>query len=230
VDKLQQIRLIWKPLVFLLCLAPAIHIVTDLLAITGSLGANPVEAMQDRFGIWGLRFILLTLAVTPLRRLTGWNWLQRFRRMLGLFVFFYVLMHFLVWLMLDRGLYFSGFDVVGPAVLEDLTQRTFITLGFAALLLLIAMALTSTATMRRRMGRRWQQLHYSVYAVGILGVWHYWWQVKNDTRDPKIYAAIVTILLILRIYWRWQKSRETAARKNRGDGHRPGSQAVSVTR
>jgi len=210
VTTLQQIRLLWKPLVFLLCLAPALLVITDLLSISGDLGANPVEAMQDRFGIWGMRYIMLTLAVTPLRKLTGWNWLAQFRRMLGLFAFAYVLLHFLVWLMLDRGLYFSGFADVLPAVVEDISKRTFITLGFAALLLLTAMAATSTAGMRRRMGRRWQELHYSVYAVGILAVWHYWWQVKNDTRDPTIYAAILVVLLGLRIYWHWRKQQRRA--------------------
>lgn len=210
-DTLRQIRLIWKPLLFLLCLAPALLVVTDLLEITGTLGANPVEAMLDRFGNWAIRFIMLTLAVTPLRHLTGRNWLTRFRRMLGLFAFFYVLLHFLVWLMLDRGLYFSPLAEVLPAVLEDLTERTFITLGFAALLLLTAMAVTSTDGMRRRLRRRWQQLHYSVYAVGVLGVWHYWWQVKKDTSDAKIYAAILFVLLGLRIYRAWH--RKHSARK-----------------
>jgi sulfoxide reductase heme-binding subunit YedZ len=210
VDTLQQIRLLWKPLVFLLCLTPALLVITDLLSISGDLGANPVEAMQDRFGIWGMRCIMLALAVTPLRKLTGWNWLAQFRRMLGLFAFAYVLLHFLVWLMLDRGLYFSGFADVLPAVVEDISKRTFITLGFAALLLLTAMAATSTARMRRRLGRRWQKLHYSVYAVGILAVWHYWWQVKNDTRDPAIYAAILVVLLGLRVYWRWRKRQRRA--------------------
>jgi len=210
-DTLRQIRLLWKPLLFLLCLTPALLVITDLLGITGSLGANPVEAMQDRFGIWGMRCIMLTLAVTPLRRLTGWNWLTRFRRMLGLFAFAYVLLHFLVWLMLDRGLYFSAFAEVFPTVVEDISERTFITLGFAALLLLTAMAATSTAGMRRRLGRGWQKLHYSVYAVGTLAVWHYWWQVKNDTRDPKIYAAILLVLLGIRLYWYWRKRRLRAA-------------------
>jgi len=143
---------------------------------------------------------MITLTVTPLRRLTGWNWLSRFRRPLGLFTFFYGLMHFLTWLILDQGLLLS-------AILEDLTERPFITIGFAALLLLIAMAATSTAGMRRRLGRRWDKLHYSAYAVGILGVWHYWWQVKKDTNDAWIYAVILAVLLGYRIYWQ---------RKNRG--------------
>jgi sulfoxide reductase heme-binding subunit YedZ len=200
VNTLQQVRFVWKPIVFLLCLVPAAFVVGDALEITGQLSANPIEDIQDRFGNWAIRFIMITLAVTPLRRLTGWNWLSRFRRPLGLFTFFYALMHFLTWLILDQGLLLS-------AILEDLTERPFITIGFAALLLLIAMAATSTAGMRRRLGRRWDKLHYSAYAVGILGVWHYWWQVKKDTSDAWIYAVILAVLLGLRVYWQ---------RKNRG--------------
>ena len=174
--------------------------------ITGQLSANPVEDILDRFGNWGLRFTLVALAVTPLRRITGWNWLARFRRMLGLYAFFYVLMHFLTWLLLDRAL------AVDPAfqwatVWEDITERPFITLGFAALVLLTAMAMTSTSGIRRRMRKNWDRLHYSVYAVGILGVWHYWWQVKQDIREPLIYAAILAVLLGLRVYWKYRRSR-----------------------
>ena len=191
-DTLTQIRLIWKPLVFLACLAPFAHLAGDTFEITGRLGANPVEEILDRFGNWGLRFVMLTLAITPLRRVTGWNWLQRFRRMLGLFTFFYVALHFLVWLVLDQGLLMS-------AILEDVAKRPFITIGVAALLLLIALAATSTNGMRRRLGRRWQALHNSVYLIAILGVWHYWWQVKLDTFEPMIYAVILAILLGARI-------------------------------
>jgi len=198
VNTLQQVRFIWKPIVFVLCLAPAALVVGDALGITGQLSANPIEEIQDRFGNWAIRFIMITLAVTPLRRITGWNWLLRFRRPLGLFTFFYALMHFLTWLILDQGLLLS-------AILKDLTERPFITIGFAALLLLIAMAATSTAGMRRRMGRRWDKLHCSAYAVGVLGVWHYWWQVKKDTSDAWIYAVILAILLGLRVYWKRDK-------------------------
>ena len=187
-DTLKQIRLIWKPLVFAACLLPFALVVGDAFEITGRLGANPIEEIMDRFGNWSLRFILITLAVTPLRRITGWNWLTRFRRMLGLFTFFYVLMHFLTWLILDQGLLMS-------AILEDLVKRPFITIGFAAFLLLLALAVTSTNAMRRRLGRRWQQLHNLVYVIGILGVWHYWWQVKKDITEPLIYAAILAVLL-----------------------------------
>jgi sulfoxide reductase heme-binding subunit YedZ len=203
VNTLQKVRFVGKPLVFLLCLLPAALVVGDAFGITGQLSANPVEDILDRFGNWAIRLIMITLAVTPLRQITGWNWLTRFRRMLGLFTFFYALMHFLTWLLLDRGL------AVDPAfewsaIFEDLTERPFITIGFAALLLLTAMAVTSTNGMRQRMRRAWDKLHYSVYAVGVLGVWHYWWQVKKDTSDAWIYAVILAALLGYRI---WKKAR-----------------------
>jgi sulfoxide reductase heme-binding subunit YedZ len=191
-NRLQQIRLIWKPLVFLTCLLPFLLVVTDAFEITGRLGANPIEEIMDRFGNWSLRFILITLAVTPLRRLTGWNWLARFRRMLGLLTFFYVLMHFLTWLVLDQGLLMS-------AVIEDIAERPFITIGFTAFLLLTTLAATSTNGIRRRMGRRWQTLHNAAYLIGILGVWHYWWQVKKDITEPLIYALILALLLGYRL-------------------------------
>lgn len=194
-DTLTQIRFVWKPAVFVLCLLPVLLLLGDTFEITGSLGANPVEEIQDRLGNWGLRFIMIALAVTPLRRLTGWNWLLRFRRMLGLFAFFYTFLHFLVWLILDQGVLWS-------AIVEDIAKRPFITIGFAALLILAALAATSTNGMRRRLGRRWQQLHYGVYAAGILGVWHYWWQVKNDILEPLIYALILSGLLGVRLWFR----------------------------
>jgi sulfoxide reductase heme-binding subunit YedZ len=202
-NTLHKVRFVGKPLVFLLCLLPVALVVGDAFGITGQLSANPVEDILDRFGNWAIRLIMITLAVTPLRRITGWNWLARFRRMLGLFTFFYALMHFLTWLLLDRGL------AVDPAfewsaVFEDLTERPFITIGFAALLLLTAMAVTSTNGMRQRMRRAWDKLHYSVYAVGVLGVWHYWWQVKKDTSDAWIYAVILAALLGYRV---WKKAR-----------------------
>jgi len=202
VNKLNQIRFVWKPVVFVLCLVPALYVVGDAFNLTGHLSANPVEDIQDRFGNWGLRFICITLAVTPLRRITGWNWLLRFRRMLGLYAFFYVLMHFLTWLILDQGLLMS-------AILEDIGKRPFITLGFTALLLLTAMAATSTNGIRRRMGRRWNRLHYSIYVVAILGVWHFWWQVKADIREPLIYAVIVAVLLGFRLWHYWRRRSPT---------------------
>ena len=202
-ERLNQIRFVWKPVVFLLCLAPFALVVGDLYGITGMLGANPIEDIQDRFGIWGLRFLVLTLAVTPMRQLTGWNWLARFRRMLGLYAFLYVVMHFLTWLVLDQGMLMS-------AILEDIAIRPFITIGFAALLILTALAVTSTGGMRRRLGGRWQQLHNLVYPAAILGAWHYWWQVKLDTSDPAIYATILTVLLGYRIWRRRLNARKRA--------------------
>jgi sulfoxide reductase heme-binding subunit YedZ len=223
VNTLSKVRFIGKPGVFLLCLLPATLVLLDAFeidafGITGSLGANPVEAIQDRFGIWGLRFIMIALAVTPLRQLTGWTWLARFRRMLGLFAFCYVLLHFLTWLVLDQGLLMS-------AIVEDIVERPFITIGFTAFLLLIAMAATSTDGIRRRMGKRWQRLHYSVYAVGILGVWHFWWQVKLDTSEPAIYAAILAALLGYRLYKRVVRRRARRPTTAGGRGE-PGRQAA----
>ena len=185
-----------------MCLIPAVLLVTDAFEITGRLGANPIEEIQDRLGNGALRFIMITLAVTPLRRLTNWNWLSRFRRMLGLFAFFYAFMHFLAWFVLDQGMLIS-------AILEDLIERPFITIGFAAVLILTALAITSFIAIRRRMGRRWQTLHNFVYAAAILGVWHYWWQVKKDVTEPQIYAAILAVLLGLRIWWWWLKRRRS---------------------
>ena len=206
-DTLTRVRFIGKPLVFLACLLPALHAVGDIYGITGTLGANPIENLQDRFGVWGLRFMLIALAVTPLRLVSGWNWLTRFRRMVGLFAFFYVLMHFIVWLVLDRGIAF------GPAwdyVIEDISERPFITIGFAALLILLSLTATSTAGMRRRLGRAWQKLHNWVYVAAILGVWHYWWQVKLDASEPAIYATILAILLGYRAWKRKQTRSATA--------------------
>jgi len=195
INTLQKIRFVGKPFVFLLCLVPAALVVTDAFGITGQLSANPIEDIQDRFGNWTIRFVMIALAVTPARRITGWNWLARFRRMLGLFAFFYVLMHFLTWLILDQGLLLS-------AIAEDIVKRPFITIGFVAFLLLTAMAATSTDGMRRRLGKRWQKIHYSIYVVGLLAVWHYWWQVKKDITEPLIYAAILALLLGYRFWWK----------------------------
>lgn len=199
-NSLTQIRYLWKPLAFALCLTPAVLVVTDAFGITGGLGVNAVEDIQDRFGNWAIRFIVITLSVTPLRQLSGWNWLVRFRRMLGLFAFFYVLMHFLTWLTLDQGLLLS-------AIAEDIFERPFITAGFAAFLLLIAMAATSTNGIRRRMGKRWQQLHNSIYLAATLAVIHYWWNVKLDTREPAVYAAILAVLLGYRLRRYLQRNR-----------------------
>jgi sulfoxide reductase heme-binding subunit YedZ len=200
-DVTRQIRFIWKPLLFVLCVLPFALVVGDTFAITGTLGANPIEEIQDRFGNWGLRFIILALSVTPLRILTHRNWLTRFRRMLGLFAYFYVFLHFMTWLILDQ-------DLLLSAITEDIVERPFITIGFAAFLILTALAATSTAAIRRRMGRSWQKLHNFVYVAAILGVWHYWWQVKLDASDPAIYAALLAIVLAVRIWHRRKRQRQ----------------------
>ncbi len=196
----RQIRFVIKPAVFVICLLPALWVAAAAFGVGGGLGANPIEAILDHFGNWGIRLVMVALAVTPLRQLTGLNWIARFRRMLGLFAFFYVFMHFLTWLVLDQGLLMS-------AIIEDIAKRPFITIGFAALLLLTAMAATSTAGMRRRLGRSWDRLHMGVYVVGILAVWHYWWQVKADIREPLLYAAILAFLLGYRLWRRRSRAR-----------------------
>jgi len=201
---LKAIRLYLKPTVFLICLLPLILVLSDLFEISGTLGANPIENIQDRFGIWGLRFIVILLMISPLKKITGIIWLIQFRRMIGLFAFFYVLMHFLVWLLLEQSL-------LMPAIIEDVTKRPFITIGFIALLILLILASTSTSKIRRSMGRKWDKLHQSVYLASILGIWHFWWQVKKDITEPLIYAVIIFILLTYRL---WNKYKKTQPKKN----------------
>jgi sulfoxide reductase heme-binding subunit YedZ len=188
----KSIRIL-KALVFLLCLVPLAKLALEIFGVAGmSLGANPIEELIHRLGIWGLNFLLITLAVTPLRRLTGKGWLLRFRRMLGLFAFFYVLMHFLTYAGLDQ-----RFDL--SVIFEDIAERPFITVGFTAFLLLIPLAATSTNAMMKRLGRRWQKLHRLVYVIAILGVVHFYWQVKLDTLEALVYAAILAVLLGYRL-------------------------------
>jgi sulfoxide reductase heme-binding subunit YedZ len=184
-----------KPLVFLVCLMPLVFLVLQLLGVAGlGLGANPVERLLHELGRWGLKFLLINLTVTPLRRWTGWNWLLRFRRMLGLFAFFYVVLHFLTYAILDQGL-----DVA--AIIEDVIKRPYITLGMTGLLLLIPLALTSTKGMMRRLGRSWVKLHKLVYVIAVLAIWHFYWQVKLDTLDASVYALVLLVLLAMRVYY-----------------------------
>ena len=199
-DSNARLRFVWKPLVFAACLIPFGVVVYKILLVASghpagvtALTANPIEYVQDHFGQWGLRFIMIALAVTPLRKLSGAVSLARFRRMLGLFAFFYVFLHFLVWLILDQQLAMA-------AIAEDIFERPYITLGMIAVVLLTAMAATSTIRMRQRLKNRWQTLHNSIYVVGILAVWHYWWQVKSDIREPLVYAVILAFLLGYRIW------------------------------
>lgn len=187
-------RRVSKPLVFLACLAPL-----ALLAwrgAAGRLGANPIETITHGTGDWALRFVLISLAVTPVRIITGWNVLIRFRRMLGLFGFFYASLHLLTYVWLDQ-----FFDV--GAMLKDVGKRPFITVGGAAFLSLVPLAATSTAGAIRWLGgRRWQRLHRLAYLAAAFGIVHYWWLVKADVRLPLTYGALVVGLLGFRLA-RW---------------------------
>lgn len=190
-----------KTLVHGLALIPFAWLVWDIyLAATGgdALGADPVAAITHRTGDWALRFLLLTLAVTPLRRLSGHTALLRFRRMLGLYAFFYASAHFATYLVLDLGGYWAQ-------ILDDIVKRPFITVGFSAWLLLLPLVATSTRGMMRRLGRRWGQLHRLVYAIAVLAVLHFVWLVKSDLREPLIYAGILALLLGLRVWWALRK-------------------------
>jgi sulfoxide reductase heme-binding subunit YedZ len=184
-----------KPVVFLICLLPLSILLLKAFGVAGlGLGANPIEALLHELGRWGLKFLLLTLTITPLRRWTGWNWLIRFRRMLGLFTFFYVLLHFLCYAILDQGM-----DIA--AIIEDIIKRPYITLGMIGLLLLIPLAVTSTKGMMRRLGKRWQRLHRLVYVIAVVAIWHFYWQVKLDTLDATAYALVLLVLLTVRVYY-----------------------------
>jgi len=151
-----------------------------------------VQEITHYTGDWALRFVLFALAVTPLRRITGWNVLACFRRLVGLYAFFYATIHFCCYLFLDLGGFWAQ-------VLEDVVKRPYITVGFAAWVGLLLLALTSPKAMVRALGRRWAQLHKLVYAVGVLGVLHYLWLVKADLREPLLYAGILAVLLVLRL-------------------------------
>jgi methionine sulfoxide reductase heme-binding subunit len=189
-----------KVAIFLLCLSPLGFFAYR--ALHQGLTANPVEFIQHFTGDWTLRFLLITLAITPLRKLLNLPELIRFRRMLGLFAFFYACLHFLTYLGPDQ-----SFDVA--AMLKDVAKRRYIAVGFAAFVLLIPLAITSTQGWIRRLGgKRWQTLHRSIYAIGILGVVHYYWLVKSDERKPLFYAAILVVLLLWRVVTWLRKRRQ----------------------
>lgn len=189
-SSLQQ-RIRWsKPVIFLLCLLPLCLLV--LRTLNNDLGANPVEALTHDTGDWALRFLLIALAVTPLRMLTGRNWLIRYRRMLGLFAFFYALVHFAIYLWIDQSFLWSE-------IFADILKRPYITIGFAAFLILVPLAVTSTKGMVRRLGKRWISLHRLVYASALLAILHFIWLVKADYREPGLYLVIFLLLMLFRI-------------------------------
>jgi sulfoxide reductase heme-binding subunit YedZ len=197
----QRYRYLYKPLVFVAGIAPLVWLVCGALGLPwASLGADPVKKLEHECGKTALNFLLLTLAVTPVRNLLGLPQLLRLRRMLGLFAFFYAVVHFTVYLVLDLELNWS---VLGA----DIAKRPYITIGFTALLLLVPLAATSTNGMMRRLGRRWTSLHRLVYAIAILGVWHFYWQVKRDVREPLVYAGILALLLLYRLVRAWSAAR-----------------------
>lgn len=193
-----------KTIVFLACLTPLGLLGFD--AYTDNLGANPIEVITRSTGAWTLVFLLITLGVTPLRKISGWHGLIKFRRMFGLFAFFYACLHFTTYIWLDQ-----FFDV--DEIVKDIPKRPFITVGFTSFVLLVPLALTSTSGMIRRLGRRWQQLHRLVYLIAIGGVVHYLWLVKADRRQPLIYGAILTLLLAYRVAARWRPNLITSIRK-----------------
>ncbi|GGH06808.1 protein-methionine-sulfoxide reductase heme-binding subunit MsrQ [Alsobacter metallidurans] len=188
-----------KPVVLLAGLIPVARLVYGVFGNPDLLGANPAETIEHTTGDWCLYFLLITLSVTPLRRLTGWNWLIKFRRMLGLFAFFYGFIHLMAYL---------GFDMVfdAEAIVKDIWKRPFVTVGFAALLLMTPLAITSTRGWVLRLGGpRWARLHQLIYVVATLGVLHYWWLVKRDLTWPIIFAAMLAILLGWRVYMKVRK-------------------------
>lgn len=178
-----------KPLVFIFCLVPFFSLIWN--AFYGDLGANPVEVITHETGDWALRFLLITLAISPLRQWFGLAVLMRFRRMLGLYVFFYACCHFLIWLIADHSFDFAD-------MFEDIIDRPYITLGFSAFVLLIPLAITSNQAMVRRLGRRWKKLHQLTYLVAVLAILHFIWLVKADYLEAGIYAAIGLALLLQR--------------------------------
>jgi methionine sulfoxide reductase heme-binding subunit len=202
----RAVRLGVKPLAFAASLAPIAWLVWA--ALSGRLSANPLSDITNGTGVWTVRFVCITLAITPLRWITGWNWLAKFRRMTGLYAFFYGTLHFLTYVVVDR---FAGLDfpngivssttavALAKSVGEDVYKRPFITIGFTAWLTMFPLAITSTAGWIRRLGgRNWNRLHKLVYATGALGVLHYWWLVRSDVRRPVAYATVVLVLLALR--------------------------------
>lgn len=195
--------------VFAACLMPLALLIWR--GFNGGLTANPIEFVTHTTGWWTLTFLLITLAVTPVRRLLDLPWLLRLRRMLGLFAFFYACMHFLTWLVVDQ---FFDWD----AIVKDIFKRPYITVGFSAFVLLLPLAATSTNAMVRWLGAaRWQALHRSVYVIGVLGVVHFWWLVKKDIREPLAFAAVLALLLAARLVFARRK-RAFAA----GPSARPG--------
>jgi sulfoxide reductase heme-binding subunit YedZ len=239
----QFIRWVLKPAVFVAALVPAVTLAyltwaayngeqSAWPALTGNFSPNPLSDITNKTGLWTLRFLCLTLAITPLRRITGWNGVIRLRRMLGLFAFFYGSLHFLTYAILDRFMSLETPDMTSAAswralgvwIADDIAMRPFITVGFTAFVLMLPLALTSTAGMIRRLGgRRWQRLHQLIYVSAIAGVVHFLWLVKLDIRRPAFYGAIVALLLGFRVVL----ARRQAVAERRRPHQPPGSQPAA---
>ena len=196
----------FKVPVFLIALVPVALLVRAFL--TGTLGVNPAETIQLQTGRWALKFLLITLAVTPVRRVTGWNIVIQYRRMFGLFAFFYATLHFTAYWAFDLSFAFG-------AMIGDILKRPFIALGFTAFLLLVPLALTSTKGWIRRLGKKWTLLHRLVYIAAICAVIHFAWKVKVFSGDPVLYAVVLTLLLGFRLAWVVWKNRSPAPRASR---------------
>jgi sulfoxide reductase heme-binding subunit YedZ len=192
-----------KVFLFLSCLVPLSHLVW--LGIQDNLSANPIEFIERSTGFWSLFILLATLTLTPIRLLTGKAWQIQTRRMLGLFMFFYVCLHIITYIWLD-----FAFDWL--AITKDISKHPRILVGFAAFILSIPLAITSTNGMMKRLGFRWKQLHQTIYIIAILAVVHFWWLVKKDIREPLLYACILTILFGIRIYYKYIKSTKNGIR------------------
>jgi sulfoxide reductase heme-binding subunit YedZ len=216
----RALRVIAKPFVFAASLGPLAYLIWA--ALTGHLSVNPLSDLTNETGVWALRFICISLAVTPLRRLTGWNPIIRFRRMMGLFAFFYGTLHFLIYVIVDR---FAGLDFpegmaslrmvrdLAASVAADIYKRPFITIGFSTWVILLPLAITSTAGMIRRLGgRRWNALHRLAYLAGVTAVVHYYWLVKADISRPVAYGTVVALLLGFRVYWWRMKTAASPVR------------------
>lgn len=192
-----------KALIFLLALWPLAKLM--ILGFQDDLGANPIEKILRNTGFWTLTFLTITMAITPLRQLTQRVWLGRFRRMLGLFAFFYGVLHFSTYLVLDQ-----FFDWAN--ILKDISKRPYITVGFSALVLMTPLAVTSTDAMLKRLGgKRWRRLHRLVYLITAAGVIHFWWLVKKDISEPLIFAALLALSLTVRAYYARQNRVNSAA-------------------
>jgi methionine sulfoxide reductase heme-binding subunit len=189
---------LFKPLVFVLALLPAGHLAYR--TYSNDLGVNPAETLQLETGGWALKFLLMTLAITPLRRLTGWNRVIQYRRMVGLFAFFYASVHFLTYIVLDK--YFAFGEMIA-----DIAKRPFITAGFIAFVAMVPLAVTSTKGWIRRLGRRWQSLHRLIYLSGVAAAVHFVWKVKVAVGEPVYYAIVMALLLGFRVFWQLRSAK-----------------------